>query len=135
MEPQRPGWTFWHRWVTLAMLASAFLAVTAAAERPKTPALAGQIPLTRNEIAHLLASVILNPAGTSITGCAGLRGTGATSTAPRHATTSGKPVTREDGGQHASRVLGARVRALRRPGPSYSTRVTGTRTPSCTRVP
>lgn len=55
------SWTSWHRWVTLAMLASAFLAVTAAAERAKTPALAGQIPLTRNEIAHLLATVILNP--------------------------------------------------------------------------
>jgi hypothetical protein len=113
-EHQVRRWTSWYRWVTLAMLAAAFLTIAAAREHAREPAPAGQIPLTRNEIAHLLATVILNPAGTSITGCAGLRGAGATSTAPRHATTSGKPVTREDGGQHASRVLGARVRALRR---------------------
>ena len=44
-QHQVRSWTSWHRWVTLPMLASAFLAVTAAAERAKTPALAGQIPL------------------------------------------------------------------------------------------
>jgi SRSO17 transposase len=42
-QQQVRTWTSWHRWVTLAMLASAFLAVTTVAERAKTPALAGQI--------------------------------------------------------------------------------------------
>jgi SRSO17 transposase len=32
-EHQVRRWTSWHRWVTLAMLAHAFLAVTTAAER------------------------------------------------------------------------------------------------------
>ena len=38
------------------MLAAAFLAVTAVLEHTRSPALQDQIPLTRNEIAHLLAS-------------------------------------------------------------------------------
>jgi hypothetical protein len=53
-------WDSWHRWVTLAMLAAAFLTITAAAERVR-PQPAGQIPLTRNEISHLLATVITPP--------------------------------------------------------------------------
>ncbi|GHG90370.1 hypothetical protein GCM10017674_18070 [Streptomyces gardneri] len=36
-EHQVRRWTSWHRWVTLAMLAHAFLAVTAAAERRDHP--------------------------------------------------------------------------------------------------
>jgi hypothetical protein len=44
------------------MLASAFLTITAAAEHARTPQPAGQVPLTRNEIAHLLASLVLLPA-------------------------------------------------------------------------
>jgi hypothetical protein len=43
-------WTSWYRWVTLAMLALALLTVAAAADRRP----AGQVPLTRNEIARLL---------------------------------------------------------------------------------
>jgi hypothetical protein len=39
------------------MLASAFLTITAAAEHARTPDPAGQVPLTRNEIAHLFASL------------------------------------------------------------------------------
>jgi len=58
-EHQVRRWTSWYRWVTLAMLASAFLTVTAASERARDPGQAGQIPLTRNEIAHLLAGLIL----------------------------------------------------------------------------
>ena len=50
-EHQVRRWTSWYRWVTLAMLASAFLAIAAAAEHARAPAPAGQIPLTRNEIA------------------------------------------------------------------------------------
>jgi SRSO17 transposase len=61
-EHQVRSWTSWHRWVTLAMLASAFLAIAAAIERTRNPGPAGQIPLTRNEIANLLATLIINPA-------------------------------------------------------------------------
>jgi SRSO17 transposase len=55
-------WTSWHRWVTLAMLASALLTVAAAAERTRNPHPDGQIPLTRNEIASLFAHLITRPA-------------------------------------------------------------------------
>jgi len=61
-EHQVRTWTSWHRWVTLAMLAAAFLAV-AAAERRAHPAPDGLIPLTRNEIAALFASLIISPPG------------------------------------------------------------------------
>jgi hypothetical protein len=50
-------WTSWHRWTVLAMLAHAFLAVTAAAERATTTT-AALIPLTCNEIRHLFMSLI-----------------------------------------------------------------------------
>jgi len=64
-EHQVRTWTSWHRWVTLAMLAAAFLAIAAAAERRRDPPPDGQIPLTRNEIATLFASLIIRPpAGT-----------------------------------------------------------------------
>jgi hypothetical protein len=53
-EHQVRRWTSWYRWATLAMLASAFLAVAAATEHARQPAPAGQIPLTRNEIAQPL---------------------------------------------------------------------------------
>jgi len=39
------------------MLASAFLAIAAATEHARSPAPPGQAPLTRNEIAHLLATL------------------------------------------------------------------------------
>ena len=65
-EHQVRGWTSWYRWVTLAMLACAFLAVAALTERTQRPAPAGMIPLTRNEIARLAATLIIHPAaGTS----------------------------------------------------------------------
>jgi SRSO17 transposase len=47
-------WNSWHRWTTLAMLAYAFLAVLAATERTRQPPPDGMIPLTCNEIHHLL---------------------------------------------------------------------------------
>jgi SRSO17 transposase len=59
-EHQVRTWTSWHRWVTLAMLASAFL--TAAAERARNPHPDGQIPLTRNEIASLFTHLVTMPA-------------------------------------------------------------------------
>ena len=49
------------RWVTLAMLGAAVLTIAAAIESARGPAAARQIPLTRNEIAHLLAAVTAPP--------------------------------------------------------------------------
>lgn len=57
-EHQVRRWTSWHRWVTLAMLAHAFLAVTAATERRDRPVRDNLIPLTGNEIRHLFAALI-----------------------------------------------------------------------------
>ena len=55
-------WDSWYRWTTLAMLALAFLSVTAAAEHASSPPPADQIPLTRNEIAALFSTLIIDPA-------------------------------------------------------------------------
>lgn len=57
-EHQVRRWTSWHRWATLAMLAHAFLACTAATERRDRPAPDGLIPMTGNEIQHLFAALI-----------------------------------------------------------------------------
>jgi SRSO17 transposase len=54
-------WRSWYRWVTLAMLAHAFLVVTALAERTHQPAPAGLTPLTCNEIQHLFAALTARP--------------------------------------------------------------------------
>jgi SRSO17 transposase len=61
-EHQVRRWTSWYRWATLAMLASAFLTIAAAAEHARAPAPAGHIPFTRNEIASLFTSLIITPA-------------------------------------------------------------------------
>ena len=61
-EHQVRRWTSWYRRVTLAMLAAAVLTIAAAAERTRRVAPEDQIPLTRNEIAHLLATLIIAPA-------------------------------------------------------------------------
>jgi SRSO17 transposase len=58
-EHQVRTWASWHRWVTLAMLACAFLTIAAATEH--APAPAGHIPLTRNEIARLLTALNIQP--------------------------------------------------------------------------
>ena len=60
-EHQVRRWGSWHRWVTLAMLATAFVTITAATSHTQPPP-AGQIPLTRNETARLLATLIITPA-------------------------------------------------------------------------
>ena len=44
------------------MLACAFLTVAAAAEHARGARPAGQVPLTRNEIARLAAALIIQPA-------------------------------------------------------------------------
>ena len=64
-EHQVRGWTSWHRWTVLAMLAHAFLSVLTATQ-PDTPPNDGDsvtrphqtlIPLTRNEIRRLLTGL------------------------------------------------------------------------------
>jgi hypothetical protein len=61
-------WCSWYRWVTLAMLAHAFLVVAAVAERTRQPAPSGLIGLTCNEVQHLFAALLARPAlGVSIT--------------------------------------------------------------------
>jgi SRSO17 transposase len=59
-EHQVRTWTSWHRWTTLAILALALLTLAAAAERASPPP-DGQIPLTRNEIAHLMTALANRP--------------------------------------------------------------------------
>ena len=60
-EHQVRTWTSWHRWVTLAMLALAFLTITAATEHGTRPPPPGQIPLTRPEIARLFTALTTPP--------------------------------------------------------------------------
>jgi SRSO17 transposase len=61
-EHQVRRWTSWYRWVTLAMLAAAALTIAAALEHAHGSCPADQIPLTRNEIAHLLSGLTNRPA-------------------------------------------------------------------------
>ena len=57
-EHQVRTWTSWRRWTLLAMLAHAFLAVTTAQAHDTEPA-DGLIPLTVNEVRHLLVRLAL----------------------------------------------------------------------------
>jgi SRSO17 transposase len=54
-------WRSWYRWVTLAMLAHAFLVVAAVTERSCRPPPSGLIPLTCNEVQHLFAALVARP--------------------------------------------------------------------------
>jgi hypothetical protein len=54
-------WRSWYRWVTLAMLASAFLVVAAVTEHAQHPAPPGAIELTCKEIQHLFATLVAAP--------------------------------------------------------------------------
>jgi len=54
-------WTSWYRWVTLSMLAHAFLVVAALTERICRPPPSGLIPLTCNEVQHLFAALVARP--------------------------------------------------------------------------
>lgn len=60
-EHQVRHWTSWQRWTVLAMLAHAFLSVTAATERARNPAPVGLIALTVNEIRRLFTRLQPNP--------------------------------------------------------------------------
>ncbi len=55
-------WHSWYRWVTLAMLAHAFLVVAALAERSRSPASPDLIELSCNEVSHLFAALVAPPA-------------------------------------------------------------------------
>ena len=94
-EHQVRTWTSWHRWVTLAMAALAFLTITAATEHTSPPP-DDQIPLTRNEIAALFSTLIIDPAKDARHRLRWSAWDGTTSTAPKPATTSGKPTNHED---------------------------------------
>jgi SRSO17 transposase len=59
-EHQVRRWDPWYRWTTLAMLALAFLTIAAATEHASPPP-PDQIPLTRNEIAVLFSTLIIDP--------------------------------------------------------------------------
>jgi SRSO17 transposase len=59
-EHQVRRWDSWYRWTTLALLALAFLTIAAATEHT-TPPPEDQIPLTRNEIAALFSTLIIDP--------------------------------------------------------------------------
>jgi SRSO17 transposase len=65
-EHQVRRWRSWYRWVTLAMLAYAFLVVAAATQRARHPPPLGLIPLTCNEVQHLFATLV--PARVTDTG-------------------------------------------------------------------
>jgi len=54
-------WRSWYRWVTLAMLAHAFLVVAAVAEHTRHPPPSGLIGLTCNEVQHLFAALVIPP--------------------------------------------------------------------------
>jgi SRSO17 transposase len=54
-------WRSWYRWVTLAMLAYAFLVVAAVSDHARHPPPLGLIPLTCNEIQHLFAALVAVP--------------------------------------------------------------------------
>jgi SRSO17 transposase len=54
-------WTSWRRWTLLAILAHAFLAVLAATAHDHDPQPDTLIPLSRNEIHHLLNTLLLRP--------------------------------------------------------------------------
>jgi SRSO17 transposase len=54
-------WCSWYRWVTLAMVAYAFLVVAAVIEHTRHPPPLGLIPLTCNEVQHLFAALVAVP--------------------------------------------------------------------------
>jgi hypothetical protein len=54
-------WRSWSRWITLAMLAHAFLVVVAVTERSCRPPPSGLIPLTCNQVQHRFAALLARP--------------------------------------------------------------------------
>ena len=66
-EHQVRRWASWHRWVTLAMFAHAFLVVATAAQRAVENTARGMIPLTVNEFRRLFEALMLRPLHTIAT--------------------------------------------------------------------
>jgi SRSO17 transposase len=66
-EHQVRRWTSWHRWVTLAMLALAFLVVATTAQRAVENTPQDLIPLTVNEFRRLFEALMLRPLHTIAT--------------------------------------------------------------------
>jgi hypothetical protein len=60
-EHQVRRFASWSRWVTLAMLAHAFLTVIRADEHTRHPGAADLIPLTCNEIQRLFTTLVVRP--------------------------------------------------------------------------
>jgi hypothetical protein len=60
-EHQVRRYRSWTRWVTLSMLAHAFLTVVRAEEHARSPAPDGLVPLSCNEIQRLLITVAVQP--------------------------------------------------------------------------
>jgi hypothetical protein len=56
-------WRSWYRWVTLAMVAYAFLVVAAVTQHACHPPPLGLIPLTCNEVQRLFAAQACQPTG------------------------------------------------------------------------
>jgi SRSO17 transposase len=54
-------WCSWYRWVSLTMLAYAFLVVATVTEHARQPAPPGAVELTCNEIQHLFAALVAVP--------------------------------------------------------------------------
>jgi hypothetical protein len=77
------------------MLALAFLSITAATEHTSPPP-HDQIPLTRNEIAALFSTLIIDPVKDTRHRLHWSTCGAATSTTLKPATTSGKPANHED---------------------------------------
>lgn len=95
-EHQVRRFTSWSRWVTLAMLAHAFLAVVRADEHARHPAPDGLIPLTCNEIQRLFTTLVARPDPPPPTGSAGPAGDVATRHEHESAITGDKPHPRHE---------------------------------------
>jgi hypothetical protein len=54
-------WRSWYRWVTLAMVAYAFLVGAAVTDHARHPPPLGLIPLTCSELQHLFAALVAVP--------------------------------------------------------------------------
>jgi hypothetical protein len=84
-------WRSWYRWITLAMLAHAFLIVAAVTERICRPPPSGLIALTCNEIQHCSRPWPPGRSPISATDYAGRLGDADIRHAPAPATTDDKP--------------------------------------------
>ena len=91
-EHQVRRYPSWSHWVTLAMLAHAFLAVVRADEHARQPAPDDLIPLTCNEIQRLFITLVVQPVHDAVHPSAGPTGDAATRPDPRPATTDDKPL-------------------------------------------